>query len=58
MIVAAITAVADGRSLARDEAREVMGVVMRGEATPAQIGGLLIGLRAKGETVDEITGFA
>ena len=31
---------------------------MRGEATPAQIGGLLIGLRAKGETVDEITGFA
>ena len=58
MIVAAITAVADGRSLTRDEAREVMGVVMRGEATPAQIGGLLIGLRAKGETVDEITGFA
>src|SRR6187401_84795 len=35
-----------------------MGVVMRGEATPAQIGGLLVGLRTKGETVDEITGFA
>ena len=58
MIVTAITAVAEGRSLSRDEAREVMGVVMRGEATPAQIGGLLVGLRAKGETVDEITGFA
>jgi anthranilate phosphoribosyltransferase len=58
VIVAAIAAVADGRSLSRDDAREVMGVVMRGEATPAQIGGLLVGLRAKGETVDEITGFA
>ena len=58
MIVTAITAVAEGRSLSRDEAREVMGVVMRGQATPAQIGGLLVGLRAKGETVDEITGFA
>jgi anthranilate phosphoribosyltransferase len=58
VIVAAIATVAEGRSLTRDEAREVMGVVMRGEATPAQIGGLLIGLRAKGETVDEITGFA
>jgi anthranilate phosphoribosyltransferase len=58
VIVAAIAAMAEGRSLTRDEAREVMGVVMRGEATPAQIGGLLVGLRAKGETVDEITGFA
>jgi anthranilate phosphoribosyltransferase len=58
VIVTAIAAVADGRSLSRDDAREVMGVVMRGEATPAQIGGLLVGLRAKGETVDEITGFA
>jgi anthranilate phosphoribosyltransferase len=58
VIVTAIATVADGRSLSRDDAREVMGVVMRGEATPAQIGGLLVGLRAKGETVDEITGFA
>jgi anthranilate phosphoribosyltransferase len=58
VIVYAIATVADGRSLSRDEAREVMGIVMRGEATQAQIGGLLIGLRAKGETVDEITGFA
>ncbi len=58
MIVAAIASIADGRDLSRAEAREVMGFVMRGEATPAQIGGLLIGLRTKGETVDEITGFA
>jgi anthranilate phosphoribosyltransferase len=58
MIAAAVAMVADGRHLTRDEARVVMGVVMSGEATPAQIGGLLIGLRAKGETVDEITGFA
>jgi len=36
----------------------VMNEVMEGAATPAQIGGLLVGLRAKGETVDEITGFA
>jgi anthranilate phosphoribosyltransferase len=58
VIVAAIAAVADGRSLSRDEAREVMHVVMSGEATPAQIGGLLVGLRTRGETVEEITGFA
>ena len=58
MIAAAIATVADGRDLSREEARAVMGMVMDGEATPAQIGGLLIGLRAKGETVEEITGFA
>jgi anthranilate phosphoribosyltransferase len=58
VIAAVIAAVADGRDLSREEARAVMGIVMSGEATPAQIGGLLIGLRAKGETVDEITGFA
>ena len=58
MIVSAIAAIADGRDLTRDEARAVMDAIMSGEATPAQIGGLLVGLRAKGETVDEITGFA
>jgi anthranilate phosphoribosyltransferase len=58
VIAAAIAAIADGRDLSRDEARRVMGAVMSGEATPAQIGGLLVGLRVKGETVDEITGFA
>ncbi|HET9938665.1 MAG TPA: anthranilate phosphoribosyltransferase, partial [Gaiella sp.] len=58
MIADALARIADGRDLTRDDARAVMDEVMRGEATPAQIGGLLVGLRAKGETVDEITGFA
>jgi anthranilate phosphoribosyltransferase len=48
----------EGRDLTREEAREVMGCVMRGEATPAQIGGLLVALRFKGETPDEIAGCA
>ena len=58
MIQTAIATLADGRDLTRAEARAVMDVVMTGEATPAQVGALLMGLRAKGETVDEITGFA
>ena len=58
MIALALAAIADGRDLTRDEARTVMDVVMEGNATASQIGGLLIGLRAKGETADEITGFA
>src|SRR5207302_1169580 len=48
----------DGRDLSRSDAREVMGAIMRGEATPAQIGGFLIALRVKGETPDEIAGCA
>jgi anthranilate phosphoribosyltransferase len=48
----------DGHELTRDEAREVMEEVMRGEATPAQIGGFLVALRLKGETADEIAGCA
>jgi anthranilate phosphoribosyltransferase len=58
VIKTAIAAVAEGRDLSRDEARAVMDAIMSGAATQAQIGGLLIGLRAKGETVYEITGFA
>jgi len=45
-------------SLTTDEAAEVMRVVMSGDATPAQIGGFLMALRTKGETVDEVEGFA
>ncbi|QMV44386.1 anthranilate phosphoribosyltransferase [Cohnella cholangitidis] len=44
--------------LTRDEAYGVMSTIMKGEATPAQIGATAIALRMKGETVDEITGFA
>jgi anthranilate phosphoribosyltransferase len=58
VIQAALGGLLDGRDLSREEAREVMGAIMRGEATPAQIAGLLIALRAKGETADEIAGCA
>jgi len=58
MIQSAIQALLDGRDLARGEAREVMGEIMAGETTPAQIGGFLVALRAKGETADEIAGCA
>lgn len=54
----ALTALANRQSLSEDQTAEVFGVVMSGEATPAQIGGLLIGLRAKGETADELAGAA
>ncbi len=54
----AIRAVTERRDLSREEMRAVMNTVMTGEATPAQIGGFLIGLRMKGETIDEITAAA
>src|SRR6266581_2992980 len=47
---------AGGQSLSREEARAAFDVLMSGEATPSQIGGLLMALRVRGETVDEITG--
>jgi anthranilate phosphoribosyltransferase len=54
----ALVAVAAGRTLTREEARSAMASVMAGEATPAQLGGLLAALHVRGETVDEIAGFA
>ena len=51
-----IAKVAAGEALSVDEAREAFDVMMSGEATPSQIGGFLMGLRVRGETVDEITG--
>jgi anthranilate phosphoribosyltransferase len=45
-------------SLTREEAREVMSEILRGEATQAQIAALLVALHMKGETVEEIVGFA
>jgi len=47
-----------GQSLARAEAREVMAEVLAGNCTDAQISALLVALRVKGETVEEIVGFA
>ena len=47
-----------GQSLSRAEARDVMGHVLTGKCTDAQIAALLIALRMKGETVEEIVGFA
>ena len=58
MIQDALQRLLDGRDLGRDGARSVMAEVMAGEATPAQIAGFLVALRAKGETADEIAGCA
>jgi anthranilate phosphoribosyltransferase len=58
VIQRALATVLDGHDLSRVEAREAMGTIMTGEATPAQIGGFLVALRLKGETPDEIAGFA
>ncbi|HVK89764.1 MAG TPA: anthranilate phosphoribosyltransferase [Kofleriaceae bacterium] len=57
-IVKAIAHALAHQHLGRAEMAEVIGQIMDGEATPAQIGGLLIALRAKGEAVDEIVGAA
>ena len=54
----ALATLAEGNSLARDEMADVMRLVMSGEATDAQIGGLLIALRMKGESTEEIAGAA
>jgi anthranilate phosphoribosyltransferase len=54
----ALALLLDGHDLSREQARSVMDEVMAGDATPAQIGGLLVALRLKGETVDEIAGCA
>lgn len=54
----AIAYVLDNQNLTEAEAEAVMEQIMSGQATPAQIGGFLIALRLKGETVEEVTGFA
>jgi anthranilate phosphoribosyltransferase len=53
---ALIGKVATGAALTREEAAGAFDVMMSGEATPSQMGGLLMALRVRGETVDEITG--
>ncbi len=57
-IQSAIRAVTKRRDLSRSEMTEVMRTIMTGEATPSQIGGFLVGLRMKGETVQEIAAAA
>ena len=47
---------ATGAPLSREESSHVFDIMMSGEATPAQMGGLLMALRVRGETVDEIAG--
>ena len=54
----AIKAVTEHKNLSSDEMASVMRLIMTGEATPAQVGGFLIGLRMKGETVEEVAAAA
>ena len=58
MIRDAIRMVADRQTLSEQEAWAAMGLIMDGEATPAQIAAFITALRLRGETVDEIAGFS
>ena len=58
MIKEALVRIVSGDDLTADEAREVMNEIMQGQATQAQIGAFLTGLRMKGETAEEIAGCA
>lgn len=58
MIKNHIQKIVDGHNLTQEEAAACMTEIMDGEATPAQIAGFLTAMRMKGETVEEITGFA
>ena len=58
MLPTYINKLLQGHHLTETEAESAMEVIMTGNATPAQIGGYLIALRMKGETVGEITGSA
>ncbi|HVJ43945.1 MAG TPA: anthranilate phosphoribosyltransferase [Dongiaceae bacterium] len=51
-----IAVAAQGKSLTRAQAQEAFDIMMSGEASPSQIGGLLMALRVRGESIDEITG--
>lgn len=54
---ATLTVVARGESLSRDRARAFMAAVLDGEVTPAQLGGVLLAIRVRTETTDELAGF-
>ncbi|MBO9426630.1 anthranilate phosphoribosyltransferase [Labrenzia sp. R4_1] len=51
-----IAKVADGHSLSFEEARSAFDIILSGSATPSQLGGFLMALRVRGETVAEVTG--
>ncbi|MCR9070307.1 MAG: anthranilate phosphoribosyltransferase [Alphaproteobacteria bacterium] len=55
---ALLALVADGKPLSEKQAEAAFDIIMSGNATPAQVGGFLMALRVRGETVDEITGAA
>lgn len=57
-MIEAIARLVRCENLTEDEAASAFDEIMRGDATPVQIAGFLVALRMKGETVDEITGFA
>ncbi|MFB3103918.1 MAG: anthranilate phosphoribosyltransferase, partial [Pseudomonadales bacterium] len=57
-IQAALAQLVEGQNLTQAQTRDVFQEVMSGEATPAQIGGLLMAMRVKGETAEEIAGAA
>lgn len=58
LVQAALVQIIAAGSLGRDQAWAVMGAVMDGEAAPTQLAGLLVALRLRSETVDELRGFA
>ncbi|MFA5097089.1 MAG: anthranilate phosphoribosyltransferase [Candidatus Margulisiibacteriota bacterium] len=58
MIQDCIKLLADGKDLSRQQSQASMNEIMTGEATPSQIAALITALRIKGETVEEISGFA
>jgi anthranilate phosphoribosyltransferase len=58
VVRAALAAVVEGKTLNQEEAHAAMGSVMDGEATPSQLAALLVALRMRGETVEELAGFA
>ena len=58
MLKMVISKIIAKENLTEEEAYAFMNGIMKGEATPSQIGGFLVGLRMKGETLEEITGCA
>lgn len=58
MLKTFIKKVVEGHNLAREEAGMAMDIIMQGNATPSQIAAFLVALHTKGETIEEISGFA